>query len=128
MEKNAKIVVSDHAPHHSGRVGYFQFYGTGVSNGAMVLATEPNGNNLFAIASEFVTNSMENEESEDKTLTMEKLRSLEKTRELLKVLQDAVSYLDKEDEALKEYFRKQELRQKMGMKDYLNEYPLEDGE
>jgi hypothetical protein len=44
----------------------------------MVLATEPNGNNLFAIDTEFATNSMENEQSEDNTLTMEKLRSLEK--------------------------------------------------
>ncbi len=41
MEKNQKIRVSDSAPHHAGRVGYFQFLGTEVSAGCAICANDP---------------------------------------------------------------------------------------
>lgn len=41
MNKNQKCIVSESSPHHANRVGYFQFYGTGSSNGVAVLTEEP---------------------------------------------------------------------------------------
>lgn len=55
MKVDTRIVVSHDAPHHAGRVGYFQFFGKGPSEGTMVLAEEPSkdtasrSQKLFAI-------------------------------------------------------------------------------
>lgn len=54
MKKDQKVQVSNAAPHHSGRIGYFQFFGEGASQKCAVLAVapssvEPNPQRLFVI-------------------------------------------------------------------------------
>lgn len=55
MKKNQRVRVKQTAPHHAGRVGYFQFAGEGSSEGTVVLAEEPDKlgkpQTLFAVDS-----------------------------------------------------------------------------
>lgn len=41
MNKNDLVQVSANAPHHAGRIGYFQFSGKGPSTGVAVLSEQP---------------------------------------------------------------------------------------
>lgn len=59
MKKNQRCIVSENAPHHANRIGFFQFYGEGASAGVAVLATEPvdqrdGARVLFAVASNHI--------------------------------------------------------------------------
>ena len=50
MEKNEKVRVKSDAPRHANRVGYYQFNGKGLSDGVVVLATEPDGREWFTVS------------------------------------------------------------------------------
>jgi hypothetical protein len=54
MQKNQKVVVANSAPHHAGRIGYFQFFGEGASKGVAVLSANPSENGkamtVFAVS------------------------------------------------------------------------------
>lgn len=59
MNKDQKVQVSSAAPHHSGRIGYFQFFGEGESSKCAVLAVEPssvepNPQRLFVVHKEHI--------------------------------------------------------------------------
>ena len=53
MKLNQKCVVSSDHKFWPGRVGYFQFYGEGLSDGTAVLSAEPSSNDgpktLFSV-------------------------------------------------------------------------------
>ena len=56
MKKGQMVKVSSFAPHHANRIGYFQFYGKGPSEGVVVLADKPDKNPrvLFAVDVRFI--------------------------------------------------------------------------
>lgn len=41
LKHNQKCRVKETATHHAGRIGYFQFYGKGPSEGVVVLSAAP---------------------------------------------------------------------------------------
>lgn len=51
MLLNQKVRVSSKHPFHADRIGYFQFYGTGPSEGCIILAEKPNSDpkTLFVV-------------------------------------------------------------------------------
>lgn len=64
MKKGTKVIVSNEAPFHKGRVGYFQFYGEGESNGVAVCSNSAFegklGIDLFAVDKEFISECPKN--------------------------------------------------------------------
>lgn len=54
MKKNQEVTVKSNHPFHGGRIGYFQFFGAGPSEGAVVLSSKPTDgsgkpNTIFAV-------------------------------------------------------------------------------